>query len=1047
MCTVLPHTCTCPSQYPTISPPVIKPTAPLLHDPSSPQPQIPAQEPNHDKLLLRCHLIANKSEGPPSSPQGRAMLFILVLMLSAAPHALSSSSILCQNPEASDQSTDHMIDCLGLRFTWLHSVYDNFPSLLNFALKLRCATGLCPRDLEDYGCSCRYAAAGNPVDSLDTCCETHRLCYQNAAPCRQELPVLSYNLTCSAANTSCDDGRWCQQRFCECDQAAVDCMTQSSYNSTLRGLAESYCWASNQTDLLSGFIDTTEDLREPDVLSAGNTSMSQQLLNSSLLSAAETDPLMTSRADNRSDTPWTDGDLVTSPPGPPPLLTPDEEFEEGEGGAGEVEEEEKTHSSFISKDLNEAVTEEGLELEEINKTQTAHSPPTVGPGSDWFVNDRETSSEAGNDPTFNESSTSATSGADVTASSWTTTPLRTTNPTEPAPTGWEESSEEVSVSTTSTTTTLKPRISSSERKDDGFTAKALGSSEEEDENEDEEEEEQRASEEDDVDTFTTLFTTTTAKISTMQTTTTTTLTQTMTKDESDEVTGSPTTSSETTTSPTGGGGVTFTLTSEGGGQDSKEENTSFHRPAEGPEATTRAVERSSAERPPAVSPTDPDTSQEEDFKPQTPAAAPLSLLNKGKPTTSPTPPVKSVSQSTPARRVTALKPRSEVDTPRRTTPEPAHTTPEAESEEQQEEETDPEEKPPCEDGQQMDSSQERDTDLDLARKRTVPFFAWSLLESVGLTDIQIQLDSKECSRSFTLYGSDGRAKREMPALGEMLHCLTGRCPHEYEMYGCYCGQEGGGQPQDHLDRCCFFHHCCLKQIGSMGCRSERKLKAQITCENGKPRCQGLSVCDKLQCVCDKATAECMAAAHFNHSLPPPQCRGPQPPCRRASRPPKPRLTPQSSEESEEPQDAESPNGEKETDAQTPEPTQNSAESPDLKDEAKSSSSAGSPTRPPPLPLPPLSSEESGETPTHGGIQTDNHRPSAGQNQGLKPAGRPGGRPGGGGKGVKGEEEEEEKEEEEEEEEGGGEEEEGGGEEEGNEEEEEEGGEEEEEEGN
>uniref|UniRef100_A0A7N8XMW1 Phospholipase A2-like central domain-containing protein n=1 Tax=Mastacembelus armatus TaxID=205130 RepID=A0A7N8XMW1_9TELE len=40
----------------------------------------------------------------------------------------------------------------------------------------------------------------------------------------------------------------------------------------------------------------------------------------------------------------------------------------------------------------------------------------------------------------------------------------------------------------------------------------------------------------------------------------------------------------------------------------------------------------------------------------------------------------------------------------------------------------------------------------------------------------------------------------LPALGEMLHCLTGRCPHEYEMYGCYCGQEGAGLPLDQLDR-------------------------------------------------------------------------------------------------------------------------------------------------------------------------------------------------------------------------------------------------------
>uniref|UniRef100_A0A3Q3NQ41 Otoconin 90 n=1 Tax=Labrus bergylta TaxID=56723 RepID=A0A3Q3NQ41_9LABR len=169
-------------------------------------------------------------------------------------------------------------------------------------------------------------------------------------------------------------------------------------------------------------------------------------------------------------------------------------------------------------------------------------------------------------------------------------------------------------------------------------------------------------------------------------------------------------------------------------------------------------------------------------------------------------------------------------------------------------------------------------------------------------------NATECSRSFSLYGGDGRVRREMPSLGEMLHCLTGRCPHEYELYGCYCGQEGGGgTPQDQLDRCCFFHHCCLKQIGSMGCRSERKLNAQISCENGKPRCQGLAACDKLQCVCDKATAECMAAAHFNHSLPAPRCHGPGPPCRRASRPPKPRFPTQSSEESEEQQDPEKSN--------------------------------------------------------------------------------------------------------------------------------------------
>ncbi|XP_070830088.1 otoconin-90 [Chaetodon trifascialis] len=671
------------------------------------------------------------------------MFLTWIFMLSALPHALSAGSIFCPDPEAGDQNPDGMMDCLGLRFTWLHAVFDNFSSLLSFALKLRCVAGLCPRQLEDYGCSCRLVAAGNPVDPLDVCCETHRTCYQNAAPCRLEPPLLPNNFTCAAANSSCDAGDRCQQRFCECDRAAIDCMSRSSYNSSLRGLADSSCSASNHTDLLSS-AETSEAFRGADVLSAGNDSASFQLSNSSFLSA-EMDPLTTSGSNNQSDAAETDGYVITPPPATPPQLTPAEEVEEGEGGEEEAEEEETTRASIISE------------------------------GSVLFVRDRETPSELSS-PNFGDGnvetpSPPAASRADVTPSQQTTTFLRTTTPREPIPTGLEESSEEV---------------------------------------------------------------------------------------------------------------------------------TSINTSARSTAATTMT---------------------------------------------------------------------------------------EAESEERRWETA---EEPPCVEGEQADSSQEKDTDgWDVAQKRTVPFFAWSLLDSVGLSDVQLQPDSEECSRSFVVYGGDGRARREMPALGEMLHCLTGRCPHEYEMYGCYCGQQGGGQPLDQLDRCCFFHRCCLLQISSMGCRSERKLNAQISCEGGKPRCQGATVCDKLQCVCDKTTAECMAAAHFNHSLPSQQCRGPGPPCRRASRPPKPRLTPQSSEESEEP-----------TDTNTPPPgrVQDSDESSDLKDEEKPS--------PPP---PPPSSEESTEPTTHGGIQTHNHRPSAGESQG----GRPGGRG----------EEEEQEEEEEEEEEGGGEEEE------------------------
>ncbi|KAM6920648.1 LOW QUALITY PROTEIN: otoconin-90, partial [Lycodopsis pacificus] len=438
--------------------------------------------------------------------------------------ALSASSIFCRDPEAGDQNADHVTDCLGLRFTWLHSLLDSFPSLLTFALQLRCATGLCPRDLEDYGCSCRYVASGNPVDPLDSCCETHRACYQNAAPCRQALPPLPNNFTCSAANTSCDAGGWCQQSLCGCDRAAIDCMTRSSYNSTLRGLPEASCSASNQT---------------------GN---------------------------------YVTGDSPAHP----------------------------THC-FLHR-YADCVKHYGC---------CSSRGGRRGEGELHAV------------------STELSSLSDRTGSS---------------------------------------------------TVHVL-----------------------------------------------------------------------------------------------------------------------------------------------------LVDVNE-----------KRLSGDTEVR------------------------------------------------GQRLPPHHSDGRDWGAAQKRTVPFFAWSLLESVGLSDIHVHPDSaEECSRSFTL-GSDGRARREMPALGEMLRCLTGRCPHEYQMYGCYCGQEGGGRPQDQLDRCCFFHQCCLKQIGSMGCRSDRKLSAHVSCQSGKPRCQGVAVCDKLQCVCDKATAECMAASHFNHSLQQQQCRGPAPPCRRAGRPPKPQLSPQSS---------------------------------------------------------------------------------------------------------------------------------------------------------
>ncbi|XP_032039208.1 otoconin-90 [Aythya fuligula] len=132
-------------------------------------------------------------------------------------------------------------------------------------------------------------------------------------------------------------------------------------------------------------------------------------------------------------------------------------------------------------------------------------------------------------------------------------------------------------------------------------------------------------------------------------------------------------------------------------------------------------------------------------------------------------------------------------------------------------------------------------------------------------------EGKVCERlTFLQDRGNGRVKRELPQLGEMLFCLTERCPEEFESYGCYCGQEGRGYPTDALDRCCFSHHCCMEQVKKLGCHTERTSRSEVVCFDHMPKCIGWSLCEKLLCACDKTAAECMASAFFNESLKFPQ---------------------------------------------------------------------------------------------------------------------------------------------------------------------------------
>ncbi|XP_036904460.1 otoconin-90 isoform X2 [Sturnira hondurensis] len=125
---------------------------------------------------------------------------------------------------------------------------------------------------------------------------------------------------------------------------------------------------------------------------------------------------------------------------------------------------------------------------------------------------------------------------------------------------------------------------------------------------------------------------------------------------------------------------------------------------------------------------------------------------------------------------------------------------------------------------------------------------------------------KACDRVTFLHLGSGANTQAMPQLGEMLFCLTSRCPEEFESYGCHCGRGGQGEPVDALDRCCWSHHCCLQQVRRLGCRLERLPQSPVGCMDGAPTCVGQSLCAKLLCTCDQTAAQCMAAAFFNQSL-------------------------------------------------------------------------------------------------------------------------------------------------------------------------------------
>ncbi|XP_064202938.1 otoconin-90 isoform X1 [Anguilla rostrata] len=669
------------------------------------------------------------------------MLLISLLIVSQIQNVLASNFTSC--PETAGLEAARLIDCLGVRFTWLQTLLDNFPSLFNFALKLQCATHLCPRDLEDYGCSCRYEEGAGPVDDMDSCCFQHRACYRDAASkhCRLEPGRLSLSSACTEVNTTCDMPDFCEQLYCTCDRAAIDCMAYSTYNPEFRDLDSYFCLLASATVLPDNNTTVGNTFYGTDPLSLENESLSNGTV--------------------AMDTEW--NGISLSPNISMGTAT------EGQGKTETVTENIETEVEIT--DVTEVTTLEGervgvTEETEVEGERVGVTEETEIEEERMGVTEETEIEEEGvgvtEETEIEEEGVGVTEETEVETK--TEKPDMTRSPHRPVP----FSPEVVNIPVT------KPRASMTETTEGtqtiGFTHDSM------------------EMEESSLEVLNNHITEQMAV--TMETTETETTQMTQSSHESVEL-GELVTGGQQTIIAT----LTPTIA----------------------KSTTRT-------------------------------------------TWLPSPTVDDVSEET---------------------------------------EVEEEKKEPCTEKDTLDSSQEKETEeFEVPMAKAVPLFALSLL---GIDEETLEPEMEECSHTFTMYSASGRAHREMPALGEMLHCLTGRCPHEYEMYGCYCGQEGRGQPHDQLDRCCFIHQCCLEQVRMLGCRQERKISAHVTCENGKVRCYGVSVCDKLQCVCDKASAECMAGAHFNHSSPVWQCSGPRAPCQR--RPvggrPRPRPRPQPLESSEE----------------------------------------------------------------------------------------------------------------------------------------------------
>ncbi|MBN3306910.1 PA21B Phospholipase, partial [Amia calva] len=100
-----------------------------------------------------------------------------------------------------------------------------------------------PLDYNDYGCWCGFGGKGPPVDTVDSCCNTHDLCYRAShklPACRPLVDIAYiklYNYSCNAQVVSCTSSNdECQAAVCECDRAAAHCFALATYDPSNKNL-------------------------------------------------------------------------------------------------------------------------------------------------------------------------------------------------------------------------------------------------------------------------------------------------------------------------------------------------------------------------------------------------------------------------------------------------------------------------------------------------------------------------------------------------------------------------------------------------------------------------------------------------------------------------------------------------------------------------------------------------------------------------------------------------------------------------------------------